>query len=175
MSTSFTYATITSNAMARDGALFVYEKAIEKANRFDSLLAARIRKIVELCSQMTGFPNCAFGIDMRRSEFGKTHTKISITRCIDYDSQMWQHSRYIDFPTSWLNASDAVILSELKAFLVERTRKCEEKKRQAELAEIQTKIEAAQKLEDERLDKILKDAMEKNPDLAKAIRRGLPG
>ena len=175
MSTSFTHATITSNVKDRHSALFAYEKAIEKANRFDSLLAARIRKIVELCSPMTGFPDFAFSIDMLRSEFGVNRTKISITRCIDYDSQMWQHSRYIDFPTSWLNASDAVILSELKAFLVERTRKREEKKRQAELAKIQTKIEAAQKLEDERLDKILKDAMEKNPDLAKAIRRGLPG
>ena len=170
MSISFTHATITSNAMQLAAALFAYEKALEKAVRFDGMLADRIRKIVELCSPITGFPNYAFGIDLHRCKFGKTHAKISITH-FEGQKYGWKHKRYIDFPTSWLNASDTVILNDLNSFLAERTRKREENKRQAELAEIQTKIEEDQKLEAERLNIILEDAMAKDPDLAKAIRQ----
>jgi hypothetical protein len=91
-----------------------------KAELTDRILR-RLRHVIRLCAPLTGFPTFEYSIDLQRSKFKATRSKISIYRWFP-ESWSWEHVRYIDIPTVWLEESitDEAITTHLKAWLTER-------------------------------------------------------
>ena len=81
----------------------------------------RLNHIIRLCAPLTEFPTFDFFVDLKRSKFKNSNTKISICRWFP-EGVGWEHVRYIDIPTIWLEESttDAAITTHLKAWLTER-------------------------------------------------------
>lgn len=103
-----------------------------KAELMDRIIH-RLRHVISLCKPLTGFPTFDYMIDLQRSKIKATRSKISIARWFP-EGVGWEHVRYIDIPTIWLEEStaDANITAHLEAWLAERqTRR--DRRRQEEI------------------------------------------
>ena len=117
--------------------LMLSECALQSAQMRHSLvmdrILVRLRHVISLCKPLTGFPTFNFSIDLQRSKIKATRSKISIMRWFP-EGVGWEHVRYIDIPTIWLEEStaDANITAHLEAWLAERqTRR--DRRRQEEI------------------------------------------
>jgi len=103
-----------------------------KAELMDRIIH-RLRHVISLCKPLTGFPTFHYSIDLQRSKIKATKSKISIMRWFP-EGVGWEHVRYIDIPTIWLEEStaDANITAHLEAWLTERQAR-RDRRRQEEI------------------------------------------
>lgn len=117
--------------------LMLSECALQSAQMRHSLvmdrILVRLRHVISLCKPLTGFPTFNFSIDLQRSKIKATRSKISIMRWFP-EGVGWEHVRYIDIPTIWLEEStaDANITAHLEAWLAERQAR-RDRRRQEEI------------------------------------------
>ena len=145
--------------------LMLAESAIQAANNRKTLVTDRIltrlRHIISLCKPLTGFPAFNYSIDLQRSKIKATKSKISICRWFP-EGVGWEHVRYIDIPTVWLEEStaDANIVEHLKAWLDEREIRRSQRRALAKEQETKKKIQ-----------NLISQAAALDPDLAEEIRK----
>lgn len=117
--------------------LLLAESALQSAQMRKSLVTdqilTRLRHIISLCKPLTGFPGFNYSIDLQRSKIKATRSKISIMRWFP-EGVGWEHVRYIDIPTIWLEEScaDVNITAHLEAWLIERQAR-RDRRRQEEI------------------------------------------
>ena len=121
----------------------------------------RLRYVISLCKPLTGFPTFDYMIDLQRSKIKATRSKISIMRWFP-EGVGWEHVRYINIPTIWLEEStaDANITAHLEAWLAERELRRNERRAREQEQETKKKIQ-----------NLISQAAALDPSLAEEIKK----
>ena len=137
------------------------EVATKRKTQLMDRILPRLRHVIRLCAPLTGFPTFDFSVDLQRTKFKNSNTRISIMRWFP-EGVGWEHVRYIDIPTIWLEESitDAAITTHLKDWLTERQARRD--RRNAENLE---------RYNQQRIEDLIKKAAELDPTLAEELKK----